>query len=71
MSSGSKMAGFLIEFWNITCKIFWSVSFFKVGLHMHAVPKNEDRFTVNNLSYSCNALTFTHSLVYEFLCVQF
>ena len=73
MSSGSKMTGCLIwrEFLNMTRKMLWSVPFLKVGLHMHTVPQNKDKFAINNLSYCCKALTFTHSLVYEFLCVQF
>ena len=35
---------------------------------MHTVPQNEDKFTINNLSYCCKALTFTQLIVYEFLC---
>ena len=35
---------------------------------MHTVPQNEDKFTINNLFYCCEALIFTHPLVYEFLC---
>ena len=42
--------------------LFW------VGLHMHTVPQNIDKFTVNSLSYCCEALIFTHPLVYEFIC---
>ena len=38
---------------------------------MHTLPQNKDRFTINSLLYCCKALTFTHSLVYEFLCVPF
>ena len=38
---------------------------------MHTVLQNKDKFTINNLFYYCKALTFTHPLVYEFLCVQF
>ena len=49
------------EYWNVTGKTFWSLSFLKVGLHMHTVPQNRDKFTINNLSYCCKALTFTHS----------
>ena len=56
------------EYWNVTGKTFWSVSFLKVGLHMHTVPQNRDKFTINNLFYCCKALIFTHPLVYEFLC---
>ena len=41
--------------------------FLKVGLHMHTVPQNKDKFTINNLFYCCKALIFTHPLVYEFL----
>ena len=52
----------------MTCKTFWSVSFFKVGLHMYTVPQNRDKFTINNLFYCCKSLIFTHSLIYEFLC---
>ena len=52
----------------MTGKTFWSVSFLKVGLHMHTVPQNRDKFTINNLFYCCKALIFTHPLVYEFLC---
>ena len=59
------------EYWNVTGKTFWSVPFLKVGLHMHTVPQNRDKFTINNLFYYCKALTFTHPLVYEFLCVPF
>ena len=64
------MAGCLIwqEYWNMTGKTFWSVSFFKVGLHMHTVPQNKDKFTINNLFYCCEGLIFTQPLVYEFLC---
>ena len=64
------MAACLIwpECWNMTCKTSWSVSFFKVGLHMHTVPQNKDEFTINNLSYCCEALIFTHPLVYMVLC---
>ena len=47
---------------------FWSVSFLKAGLHMHIVPQNRDKFTINNLSYYCKALIFTHPLVHEFQC---
>ena len=35
---------------------------------MHTVPQNKDEFTINNLSYHCDALIFTQPLVYEFLC---
>ena len=35
---------------------------------MHTVPQNKDKFTINNLFYCCEALIFTHPLVYEFLC---
>ena len=35
---------------------------------MHTVPQNKDEFTINNLSYCCEALIFTQPLVYEFLC---
>ena len=35
---------------------------------MHTVPQNKDEFTINNLFYCCEALIFTHPLVYEFLC---
>ena len=59
------------EYWNVTGKTFWSVSFLKVGLHMYTVPQNRDKFTINNLFYCCNALTFIHPLLYEFLCVPF
>ena len=38
---------------------------------MHTAPQNKDKFTIDNLPYCCKALTFTHSLVYQFLCVQF
>ena len=34
---------------------------------MHTVPKNKDKFTINNLFHYCKALTFTQPLVYEFL----
>ena len=70
MSSGSKMVGCLIwqEDWNMTGKTLLSVSFFQVGLLMHTVPQNKDKFTINNLFYCCEALIFTHPLVYKFLC---
>ena len=51
----------------MTGKKFLSVSFLKVGLHMHTVPQNKDRFTINDLFYCCKALIFTQPLVYEFL----
>ena len=35
---------------------------------MHTVPQNKDKFTINKLFYCCEALIFTHPLVYEFLC---
>ena len=35
---------------------------------MLIVSQNKDRFTINNLFYCCEALIFTHPLVYEFLC---
>ena len=35
---------------------------------MHTVPRNKDKFTINNLFYCCEALIFTQPLVYEFLC---
>ena len=35
---------------------------------MHTVPQNKDKFTISNLFYYCEALIFTHPLVYEFLC---
>ena len=35
---------------------------------MHTVSQNKDKFTINNLFYCCNALIFTHPLVYNFLC---
>ena len=35
---------------------------------MHTVPQNKDKFTINNLFYCCEALIFTHPLVYKFLC---
>ena len=35
---------------------------------MHTVPSNKDEFTINSLSYCCDALIFTLPLVYEFLC---
>ena len=41
--------------------------FFKVGVHMHTEPQNKDKFEINNLFYCCEALIFTHPLVYEFL----
>ena len=59
------------EFLNMTGKTFWTVSFLEAGLHMRTVPKNRDEFTINNLFYYCKALTSTHPLVYEFLCVPF
>ena len=49
-------------------KTLSSVSFFKVGLHIHNVPQNKDEFTINNLFYSCEALIFIHPFVHEFLC---
>ena len=52
----------------MTGKTFWTVPFFKAGLHMHTVPQNKEKFTINDLSYCCEALIFTHPLVYEFLC---
>ena len=52
----------------MTGKTFWSLSFLKVGLHMHTVPQNRDKFTINNLFHCCEALISMHSLVYEFLC---
>ena len=33
-----------------------------------AVPQNKDKFIIYNLFHCCEALIFTHSLVYEFLC---
>ena len=30
--------------------------------------QNKDKFTINNLFYCCEALIFTHHLVYKFLC---
>ena len=39
--------------------------------NMHTVAQNRDRFTINNLFHCCKAVTFTHPLVYEFLCVPF
>ena len=35
---------------------------------MHIVPQNKDKFTIGNLFHCCEALIFTHPLVYEFLC---
>ena len=35
---------------------------------MHTEPQNIDKFTINDLSYCCKALIFTHPLVYELLC---
>ena len=35
---------------------------------MPTVPQNKDKFTINKLFYCCEALIFTHPLVYEFLC---
>ena len=35
---------------------------------MHTVPQKKDKFTMNNLFYCCEALIFTHPLVYKFLC---
>ena len=34
---------------------------------MHTVPQNKDKFAINNLFHCCEALIFTHLLVYEFL----
>ena len=34
---------------------------------MHTVPQNKDKFAINNLFHCCEALIFTHPLVYEFL----
>ena len=47
-------------------KTLSSVSFFKVGLHIHNVPQNKDEFIINNLFYCYKALTFTQPLVHEF-----
>ena len=35
---------------------------------MQTVPQNIDKLTINNLFYYCEALIFTHPLVYKFLC---
>ena len=34
---------------------------------MHTIPQNIDKFTVNNLLFSCEALIFTYPLEYEFI----
>ena len=49
-------------------KHFCSVSLFQVGLHIHSVPKNKDKFTRNDLFHCWETLIFTYPLVYEFLC---
>ena len=49
----------------MTGKTFCSLSFFKVDLHMHTVPQNRDKLTINNLFYCCIALIFTHPLVHH------
>ena len=69
-SSGSKMVVCLslmrileYDWWKIMTYIV-----FQIGLHMHTVPQNKDKFTINNLFYCCKALLFTQSSVCEFLC---
>ena len=52
----------------MTGKILGSVPSFKVVLHMHTLPQNKDIFAIYNLVYWCEALIFTQSLVYGFLC---
>ena len=52
----------------MTGKKLWPISFFQIGLHMHSVPQNKDKFPINNLFYCCKALLFTQSSVCEFLC---
>ena len=41
---------------------------FQGGLHMHTVPQNNHKFTINNKFHCCKTLIFTHPLVYKFLC---
>ena len=31
-------------------------------------PLNKNRFTINNLVHCCEAIIFTHPLVYRFMC---
>ena len=52
----------------MTGKKLWPISFFQIGLHMHSVPQNKDKFPINNLFHCCKALLFTQSSVCEFLC---
>ena len=35
---------------------------------MQTVPQKKDEKTINDLSYCCEALIFTHPLVYMVLC---
>ena len=51
MASGSKKASCLIlmRILELTGKKLWSLSFCLVGLHMHSVPQNKDKPTINNL----------------------
>ena len=69
-SSGSKMVGCLslmrileYDWWKIMTYIV-----FQIGLHMHTVPQNKDKFTIDYIFYCCKALLFTQSSICEFLC---